>query len=89
MIYFILKDSRDNNLINEGNILVNKVEIYKKTNGKLPLTLKEIGIKEDDNYPLFYLIRADSVNYMIWFGTSLGESKTYYSDSKKWEDFAR
>jgi hypothetical protein len=34
--------------------------------------------------PLFYEKR-DSVNYMVYFGTSLGESMIYYSDTKEWD----
>jgi len=33
--------------------------------------------------------RLDSVNYMIWFGTTLGEGMYYYSDTKKWGNFAK
>jgi hypothetical protein len=37
---------------------------------------------------LFYS-KWDSVNYLVWYGTDLGESMTYYSDSKKWEERQR
>ena len=33
--------------------------------------------------------RLDSVNYMIWFGTTLGEGMYYYSDTKKWGNFVK
>jgi hypothetical protein len=27
----------------------------------------------------------DSANYIVYFGTSLGESMVYYSDTKEWD----
>lgn len=68
----------------QGNELVKKVEEYKKNTGKLPSGLKDMGLEESMEGPLFYE-RKDSVNYMIWFGTTLGESMIYYSDTKEWD----
>lgn len=30
-------------------------------------------------------MKMDSLHYTLSFGAKLGESKIYYSDSKKWE----
>lgn len=87
--FFFLRNASENKLIDEGNSLVKKIELYKKHEGKLPSSLTVIGVKELDTGPLFYQIEPDSLNYIIWFGSSLGESKTYHSDSKKWEDYDR
>jgi hypothetical protein len=43
-----------------------------------------MGLNVGDNYPLCYTTR-DSITYIIWFGTSLGKSKAYHSDSKMWK----
>lgn len=94
-IYILLLSSsliacndRDKILISQGNTLVNKVELYRQKNGELPTSLSDIGIIEKAEGPLYYQ-KKDSTRYIIWFGNSLGESKTYYSDSKKWEDQQR
>ena len=64
--------------------LIEQIEQYKKEKKKLPLNLDEIGIQEKENSPAFYEKESDST-YIIWYGTTLGESKTYYSKSQKWE----
>ncbi len=69
----------------KGNKLIEKIELFKKENGKLPESLTELRIKEKEEGPLYYS-KLDSIKYIVWFGTELGESKTYYSHSKKWED---
>jgi hypothetical protein len=57
--------------MNKGNAIVEEIEGFKQLNGRLPNSLSELGIQQDD---LFYN-KWDSVNYMVWFGTDLGESK--------------
>lgn len=84
-ILFLSCSSRENMLMDEGNDLSNKIEMYKIKKGRLPNTLSDIGFIEKEEGPLYYK-KIDSSNYIIWFGTSLGESKTYYSDTKKWEN---
>ena len=74
----------DKELVKQGNELVNKIEKFKSENNRLPLKLEEMGINETIESPLFYE-KKDSVNYIIWFGTSLGESRIYYSDKKEWD----
>ncbi len=92
IFYFIFgisyKKIREKKLIKQGNEIVNKIEIYKKKYNKLPDSLEEIGLKSSEEGPLYYN-KWDSINYMVSFGTSLGESKIYYSDTKKWENYLR
>ena len=52
-------------------------------NGKLSESLEEIGIKDPDLNVFYRKIGPEE--YCVWFGTSLGESETYNSRSKKWE----
>ena len=68
----------------EGDELVLKIEKYKAHKGHLPKSIEDVGVKETMEGPLFY-VRMDSVNYMVYFGTSLGESIIYYSDTKEWD----
>jgi hypothetical protein len=72
----------------KGDNLILHIENYKKQTDSLPMSLKDLGIRETEKGPLYYR-RKDSNTYIIWFGTILGESKTYYSDKKKWEDHQR
>jgi hypothetical protein len=84
--FFYLKDARENRLMKEGNELVEKIEAFKDINNRLPISLEEIGIEERDGVDALYYTKRDSLHYTVSFGTSLGESKFYYSDNKKWED---
>ena len=46
--------------------------------------MEELGIKEEEGVDALYYQKRDSNNYILWFGTTLGESVIYYSDSKTW-----
>ncbi len=77
-------DGRNGALVKQGNEVVHKVESFKKTNGRLPNSLSEIGIEEKEEGPIYYDKKSDT-RYIVWFGTILGESITYDSDTQKWE----
>lgn len=81
---FFLKDTREESLIKQGNEIVFKIEHYKNVNGKLPISLTEINIEEKLEGPIYYELKGSS-RYILWFGTTLGESITYDSEQKKWE----
>ena len=85
---FVLRSNRETILLKQSNDVIEKVDDFKSKKGHLPLSLEDIGIKETVEGPIFYT-RLDSLNYAVYFGTSLGESKIYYSDSKKWENRLR
>lgn len=46
--YFHLRVYRENKLIDEGNVMVKKIENFKNKNNRLPQSLEEIGMKEKD-----------------------------------------
>jgi hypothetical protein len=54
----------------EGNKIVNKTERFRSENSRLPKDLNEIGIEETLEGPLYYQ-KIDSIDYMVWFGSSL------------------
>ncbi len=88
--YLLWKNERENRLISEGNEIIAKIESYKYKNNKLPSSLADIGIiVKDDSSLKYYYEQRDINNYTLSFGMELGESKLYYSDTKKWEDFYR
>lgn len=85
LYFFFLKDYDEKKLVKQGNEIVVKVEEYRFRKGHLPNNLGELGINETADYPLYYN-KWDNMNYMIYFSLAgVGESMTYYSDSKKWE----
>ncbi len=66
-----------------GKQIISRVEAFRATHGHLPDTLKDVGMNEDDRR--VYYRKDGDTHYIIWFGTTLGESETYNSDTKKWE----
>jgi hypothetical protein len=66
-----------------GNAIITRVEAYRGAHGRLPDTLGEAGINDADNQ-IFYR-KAEDNDYVIWFGTFLGESETYDSRTKEWQ----
>lgn len=87
---FFINGHRNRRLIENGNRIVSKIEEFKNKNGRLPISLDEIGVIEGDYADAIYYLRQDSIgNYMLWFGTSLGESITYFSDRGDWESTYR
>jgi len=88
-VYFIfLRNLDEKTLMKRGNVLISKIEEYRQEEGELPIGYNELDLKEVNTNELFYQ-KVDSINYILWFGTSLGESMIYYSDSKEWEKVYR
>lgn len=59
------------------------LENYRQQHGRYPTSLAEIGIVERDDGPIYYRRESEST-YILWFGTTLGESKTYQSTDGRW-----
>ncbi|MET4076551.1 hypothetical protein ABIB44_003826 [Hymenobacter sp. UYCo722] len=70
--------------MSEGDQLVRRVELYQQKAGALPPSLSAMGIAEVEEGPLYYQPKKDTT-YVVWFGTKLGESMTYHSDTRKWK----
>jgi hypothetical protein len=84
--FFFLKESREERLVKKGDLIVVGIEKFRNEFRKFPHSMEELGIKEEEGVDALYYQKRDSNNYILWFGTTLGESVTYYSDSKTWED---
>jgi len=67
-----------------GEEIVTKIEGYKSAKGYLPNNLKDIGIAEKEEGPIYYLKQNDST-YIVYYGLGLGESMVYNSKTKSWE----
>lgn len=88
--FFYLSNVKENGLINEGNTVVKKLEAFRLIHHKLPDSLAEVGVLENEQTELYLgYTRKDSNYYVVWIGISSEESKFYYSDTKKWEDYLR
>ena len=66
-----------------GNGIVKMVEAYKHMNNSLPSTLNELNISEKKRDGFFYET-FNKDHYIIWFGTTLGESIQYNSIEGRW-----
>jgi hypothetical protein len=75
---------REHQLESQGNRLISEIESFQKDHGRLPESLNEIGRKETESGPIYYR-KENKSKYVIWFGTQLGDSVTYDSDTKEWE----
>lgn len=85
VIHFLFRGSRDHKLIQRGKNIILRIESFKSIEKHLPNSLKEIEVEDEE---IFYN-KYDSIHYLLWYGTALGESVIYYSDTKKWETGAR
>ena len=82
------KSLEDKSLKKEGEYMAIKIEEYRNQNGKLPEKISETGLPEPlENDPPWYT-KLNDKDYVIYFpGSTLGESTTYYSNTKQWQDF--
>jgi hypothetical protein len=69
--------------IHVGKRLILRVESFRQQHDHLPRSLGEVDAIDVDENKYFYEKCSDS-HYIIWFGTELGESMTYDSDSRSW-----
>jgi hypothetical protein len=66
-----------------GNALILHVEAFRAKYGRLPEDLNELGDKDQD--PDVFFQKTSDSDYIVWFGTSLGESEVYNSATHKWD----
>lgn len=79
----ITQDYKDQ-MIEQGDKLVSKIEAYQRTNNHLPNSLSDIGITEKLEGPFFY-DRKTNDQFQLWFGVELGESCIYDSSRRTWK----
>lgn len=76
-------NSREQRLIEEGNVLIERIESFQNTEGRLPSNLGELGIDEKMEGPLYYQKIAPH-DYIVYFGTTVGRSMIYRSNERAW-----
>jgi len=62
--------------IREGNQLIAQIDAFARSHGSVPSGLAEVGVQATAPDHFFYE-RCDKTHYILWFGTTLGESMTY------------
>lgn len=79
----IISGCADSKKSDAENVIL-KIEAFEKANGRLPENLAEIGIREAEDGPVFYQMNNPH-SYILWYGTTLGESRVYDSSSSAWK----
>jgi hypothetical protein len=67
-----------------GDRVVAEVKQFRQQHGHLPNSLDEIGEASSESGLVYYEKKAED-RYIIWYGTSLGESMAYDSTVGRWE----
>jgi len=70
----------------QSEVAIQAVEAFRRTHGRLPHTLQEAGLPQeqfDERCPCYE--KNDEQSYIVWFGWVLGESVVYASDTGQWE----
>jgi hypothetical protein len=79
---------RDKELKTAGNEIIVQIEAFKSEKGRLPENLKELGLPETEQGPIYYDKRKDGMYYTVSYsGASIGESTYYDSEDGVWHDF--
>lgn len=73
--------------IRKGNELVARAEAFRREHGRVP-TSSELAIPDQDSMRFVYT-RCSDQQYIVGFGTTLGESMSYTSDTRRWESIGR
>jgi hypothetical protein len=81
----LTRKTREKRLKHEGKVLVEKIEMFKAEHKRLPNSLEEIGISEEDGFDVLYYFKRDSIHYTVSFPISAEIHKFYYSDTEQWE----
>ena len=84
--FLYLKDLRERRLVDEGDLLIEKIERFRSQHNRLPINLEDMGIKEKEEDQLHYNL-IDSNRYIVSFGYGVGESIIFHSETGKWDDF--
>jgi hypothetical protein len=72
--------------IKHGNEIVRSIDVFQKREGRLPSSLSEVGITDNDQERYFFQACAGG-QYIIWFDTRLGKSMVYGSANHEWDPF--
>ncbi len=83
-IVLYLRQREDKKYEECGNVLINKIESFKKQKGYFPFSVSDLGINEEMGEGPYYA-KMDSITYIVYFNIGFDNTKTYYSKLKKWQ----
>ena len=69
--------------VRQAKKVIAAVNTFQVRTGHLPETLSETGLADSSVPDVFYQKNGEG-EYIVWFGTVLGESAIYESSTKKW-----
>ena len=75
---------RAHQLIQQAEPILASLESYHQQHGRYPESFSEAGIPEPEE---LYYTRMQDGSYIVWFGTTLGESVSFRSIDHKWHDY--
>lgn len=76
---------REQRLTEQGNALIERIDSFQKATHRLPESLRELGLEEKMEGPLYYQ-KMSAEHYIVYFGTTVGESMIYRSEKRAWDD---
>ena len=85
VLLYWLNNAENNDYQKRGQLLIDKIEIFRQTENRLPDNLTKLGIQEPMNSGPYYK-KKDSVNYIVFFTIGFDNAKIFYSDKKEWKD---
>ncbi|MEM6432162.1 MAG: hypothetical protein AAF708_23190 [Deinococcota bacterium] len=65
--------------------IIQKVDAYLEHHSTLPTSVSDLGLTASETSPAYYRKLTEG-HYQVWFGTSLGESVVYDSQTERWEE---
>lgn len=68
-----------------GDRTVARIEQFRRSKGRLPNSLAEVGLTDTEHSPIGYCIDTDS-DYLVFYLAQPGQLRTYNSKTKKWDD---
>ena len=74
----------EDRLRRQGDEVVAKIEQFRRDSSRLPRSLAAVGFDEKESGPIHYEPRGEA-RYVVWFGTTLGESVIYDSETRTWD----
>lgn len=73
---------RQMELMRQSEPIHEALKAYHQKHGGYPESLDQIGIPSREEGPIYY--QREGSSYLLWFGTRLGESRTYQSNQGRW-----
>jgi hypothetical protein len=78
-------NGREQRLTEQGNALIERIDAFQKATHRLPENLRELGLEEKMEGPLYYQ-KVSADHYIVSFGTTVGHSMIYRSEKRAWDD---